>query len=132
MFKNAPNPAVVRYYLNSIAVALLLHLANSSRVCCDYLALTDSLNKKTSCVVQRLHSHTQRARPVVLKLVPLGSVKEEFFFPVRKYVPGKNWEEKLDEKNLSFHYLFIQHIKLHNEVGLDGNVYLTVRKDKLL
>jgi len=29
-------------------------------------------------------------------------------------------------KNLSFYYLFIQHIKkLHNEVGLDVNVYST-------
>jgi len=29
----------------------------------------------------------------------------------------------VDEKNLSFYYLFIQHKKLHNEVGLDGKVY---------
>jgi len=32
----------------------------------------------------------------------------------------------VDEKNSSFYYLFMQHMKtLHNEVGLDANVHST-------
>jgi len=38
---------------------------------------------------------------VVLKREPLGSLKEEFLIPRRKFVPGKNWGGKaVDEKNL--------------------------------
>jgi len=47
----------------------------------------------------------------ILKRVPLGSLWEEFLFPGRKFVPGRNWGGKaVDEKTLSFSYLFIQYI----------------------
>jgi len=69
---------------------------------------------------------TRTFRPVVLKRVPLGSLREEFLIPGRKFVPGRNWGGKaLDVKTLSFYYLFIQHRKLHSEISLDGNVYST-------
>jgi len=63
------------------------------------------------------------SRPVVLKRVPPGSLREEFFIP-GGFVPGRNRGGKaVDEKNFNFYYLFIQHVKkLHNVVGLDGNV----------
>jgi len=41
-------------------------------------------------------------RPVVLKLEPLGSLREEFLIPGRKFAPGRNWGGKVVEKNLSF------------------------------
>jgi len=38
---------------------------------------------------------------VVLKQEPLGSLKEEFLIPGRRFVPGKNWRGKaVDDKNL--------------------------------
>ena len=54
--------------------------------------------------------------------------------PGRKFVAGRNWGGKaVNEKTLSFYYLFIQHIKkLHNEVGLDGNVYSTPGQTALI
>jgi len=56
----------------------------------------------------------------------LGSLREEFFIPRRKFVSGRNWGGKaVHEKASSFYYLFIKHIKKHNEIGLDGNVYST-------
>jgi len=40
--------------------------------------------------------------------VPLGSLREEFFIPGRKFVPGKKWGAKSeDEKAIKFDYLFI-------------------------
>ena len=51
---------------------------------------------------------------MVLKREPLGSLREEFLIPGRKFAPGKNWGGKAVEKNLSFSfssYKFIQHIK---------------------
>jgi len=42
---------------------------------------------------------------VVLKRLPLCSLREEFLFPKGKFVPGRNWGEKEDEENLT--YLFI-------------------------
>jgi len=37
---------------------------------------------------------------VVLKQVPLGSLREEFLIPVRKFGPGRNYEGKaVDEKS---------------------------------
>jgi len=44
--------------------------------------------------------------------VPFDSLSEEFVIPGRKFVPGRNWGGKtVDEKTLSFYYLFIQHMK---------------------
>jgi len=38
--------------------------------------------------------------------------KNDSLMPGRKFVPGRNWGGKaVDEKTLSFYYLFIQHIK---------------------
>jgi len=45
------------------------------------------------------------ARPMVLKREPLGSPREEFLIPGRKFVPGSNWGGKVvGEKTLSFNY----------------------------
>jgi len=33
-------------------------------------------------------------RPVVLKWVPLGSLRKEFLISERKFVPGRNWGVK--------------------------------------
>ena len=42
---------------------------------------------------------------VVLKREQLGSLREEFLIPGRKFVPGRNWGGKaVDEKTLSFYY----------------------------
>jgi len=42
---------------------------------------------------------------VVLKWEPLGSLKEEFQTPGRKFVPGRNWGGKaVGEKTLSFYH----------------------------
>ena len=55
---------------------------------------------------------------VVLKREPLGSLREEFLIPGRKYVLGSNWGGKgMDEKGLNFYHLFINTLKLHKEVG---------------
>jgi len=69
----------------------------------------------------------ERSRSVILKREPLGSLKEEFCIPGRKFVLGMNRGRKaVDEKNVSFYYYFIQHIKkLSSKVDLDGNVYST-------
>jgi len=62
-------------------------------------------------------------KPVVLKREPLVSLREEFWIPGRKFVPGR---KSCGWKNLSFYYHFIQHIKKQSgNVGLDGNVYST-------
>jgi len=46
-----------------------------------------------------------RSRTVGLKREPLGSLREEFLIPGRKFVPGRNWRGKVvSEKNLSFYY----------------------------
>jgi len=45
---------------------------------------------------------------VVLKWELLGSLREEFLIPERKFVPGGNWGGKaVDGKTLSFYCLFI-------------------------
>jgi len=37
--------------------------------------------------------------PVVLKRLPLGSLREEFLISRKKFVPGRNWGGKaVDEK----------------------------------
>jgi len=42
---------------------------------------------------------------VVLKGEPLGSLRQEFLIPERKFVPGRNWGGKAaNETNLSFYY----------------------------
>jgi len=47
----------------------------------------------------------QTSRPVVLKREPLGSLREEFLIPGRKFVPGRNWRGKaVDEITLFFYY----------------------------
>jgi len=38
---------------------------------------------------------------MVLKREPLGSLREEFQIPGRKFVPGRNWGGKAVEKKLS-------------------------------
>jgi len=41
------------------------------------------------------------SRTVVLKREPLGSLREEFLIPGRKFVPGRNCGGKaVDEKNV--------------------------------
>jgi len=41
--------------------------------------------------------------------VPLGSTREEFLIPGRKFFPERNWGEKsVDEKTLSLYFLFIE------------------------
>jgi len=43
------------------------------------------------------------AKPVFLKRVLLGSLREEFLIPGKIFVPGKNWGGKpVGEKTLSF------------------------------
>jgi len=45
---------------------------------------------------------------VVLKWESLGSLREEFLTPGRKFVPRGSWGGKaVDEKTLSFYCLFI-------------------------
>jgi len=45
---------------------------------------------------------------VVLKRVPLGSLREGFLVPGRKFVPWRNWGGKaVNEKTRNFYYLFI-------------------------
>jgi len=45
-------------------------------------------------------------RTVVLKREPLGSLREEFLIPKRKFVPGRNWGGKaVHEKNLLLPYI---------------------------
>jgi len=67
----------------------------------------------TVIFVEALTSMTLfESRPVVLKRAPLGSLKEEFLISGGKFVPRRNWGGKaVNEKTLSFYYLFIQHIK---------------------
>jgi len=56
---------------------------------------------------------------VVLKRLPFHSPREEFAIPGWKFVPGWNWGGKaVDEKNLSFYYLLIKHIKTAQRVWL--------------
>jgi len=56
---------------------------------------------------------SEPSNPVVLKRVPLGSLREEFSFPGRKFVPRWNWGKiSCGWKKLSFCYLFIQHINV--------------------
>jgi len=52
------------------------------------------------------------SKAVVLKREPLGSLREEFLIPGKKFVPERNWGGKaVDEKTLFFYHYFIQHIK---------------------
>jgi len=62
---------------------------------------------------------------VLLKREPLDPLWEEFLIPRRKFVPVRKWGRKaVNEINLSIcHFVFSADEKLHNEVGLDGNVY---------
>jgi len=56
--------------------------------------------------------HLKPSKPVVLKRVPLGSLRVEFLISGRKFVPGRDWGKKsCGWKKLSFCYLFIQHIE---------------------
>jgi len=59
--------------------------------------------------------------------MPLGSLREEFLIPGRRFVAGRNWGgEAVDEKNLTFSLVvYLTHIKLHSEVGLHGNICST-------
>jgi len=68
----------------------------------------------------------ERFKAVVLKQVPLGSLRK-LLIPGRNFFPTRNWEGKaVDEKNLKFIlFVYSTHKKLHNEAGLDGNVYST-------
>jgi len=34
---------------------------------------------------------SELSNPVVLKQVPLGSLREEFLIPGRNFFPGRNW-----------------------------------------
>jgi len=72
-------------------------------------------------------SQAKHAKAVVLKREPLGSLREEFLIPGGKFAPGRNWEGKAVEKNVSFSSCWCnQHIKkLHSEVGLHGDVCST-------
>jgi len=54
---------------------------------------------------------------VVLKRVPLGSLREEFLIRGRTFVSGRKWRGKtVDKKALSFYYLLLQHIKTAQQV----------------
>jgi len=68
----------------------------------------------------------ESANLVVLKRVRLGSPREEFLIPRRKFVPGRNWGGKaVDKKTSCLYYLFIQHIKTDHRYwfSLDGIIY---------
>jgi len=44
------------------------------------------------------------SKPVILKRVPLGSLREEFSIPGRKFGPERNWGGKaVDETTLTFY-----------------------------
>jgi len=63
---------------------------------------------------------------VVLKRVPLGSQREKFFIPGRKFVSGRNWGGKGEDENaLNFMICLSIRTKLHKETGFDGNAYNT-------
>jgi len=52
------------------------------------------------------------SEPVVLRREPFGSLREEFLFLGRKFVPERNCGGKaVDEKTWSFYHWFIQHMK---------------------
>jgi len=59
--------------------------------------------------------------------VPFGSLTEEFLIPRGiLFKQGKSGEGKVvDGKTFNFYYLLLQHKKLHNQVGLDENIYST-------
>jgi len=44
---------------------------------------------------------------VVLNREPLGSVREEFLIPGRKFAPGSNRGGKVVEKNLNYLFLLV-------------------------
>jgi len=73
---------------------------------------------------------TSQTIPVVLKRVPLGSLKQEFSIPGRKFVSAWNWGGKaVDEKKTQIFVIWLFTTqKLHNEVGLDGIVYSMQRQ----
>jgi len=49
---------------------------------------------------------------VVLKREPLGSFREEFLMPGRKFVPGRNWGGKVvDEKPKCLIFVYSTHKK---------------------
>jgi len=54
-----------------------------------------------------LGSGLSLSKPVVLKREPLGSLREEFLIPGRKFAPGRNWGGKAVEKDLLFLLIFI-------------------------
>jgi len=47
------------------------------------------------------------SRAVALKREALGSLREEFLIPGRKFAPGRNWGGKAVEKNLKFLFLLV-------------------------
>jgi len=50
---------------------------------------------------------------VVLKREPLGSLREEFLIPGRKFVPGRNWGGKaVNEKTKNIIFIYSTHIKI--------------------
>ena len=67
-------------------------------------------------------------RAVVLKREPLGSLREEFLIPARKFAPRRNWGGRAAEENLKFLFLLVYSTqkKLHSAVGLNWNVYSTL------
>ena len=83
-----------RCYLDNIAWWLLIRVWGNKRI--------------WGLSVKRQHS---LLGAVVLKWVPLGSLREEFLIPGRKVVPRRNWGgTAVDQETWGFCYLLIQHI----------------------
>ena len=98
----------------SAEVLILDHLM---KICFFYFQPCDCIRFVHYCVILLNHSS-----PVVLKR-HIGSIMEKFLIPGRKFVPEKKGGKCGWKKFLLF--VYSTHIKLHNEVGLDGDVYST-------
>ena len=70
--------------------------------------------------------------PVVLKRESLGSLREEFFIPGRKFVPGRNWGGKAVEKSLMYLFLLVYSTHKNCTSRLVQMGLSKVRKHKLL
>jgi len=75
-------------------------------------------------VDEAAHFSEKATVPVVLKGVPLGSPSRNFSFLRRNLFQGGIGEENPWMKSKYFIICLFNAWKLHNEVGLNGNVYI--------